>query len=364
MSVAFRNETIVADPPSNRPASKSPYVATAAEAMQNYKGNDAGVWYEDDTDPDDSPGRYAFQRLRKTWFTPQIDPKFKLRRDDKFYAIGSCFARGLEHSLAKHNIGVESVAPEFAKLQPAKTGVSALGFTNKYNTYSILNELRWALDPNAAFPLESIVQLTKTTWYDPHTNPTLNFTGLKETLERRALMQEVTKRIKNCRAVIVTLGLAEVWRDAQADVFVNCTPLAVAYTLKPSAAPSLFRLEPDRYEFHLTGFAKNWDNLEAIHALLSQYGHPDVHIVVTVSPVPLMNTFSTMDIVVANTWAKSLLRALAQEWAGAHPNVDYFPSYEIVQNSDRAAAWEPDLRHVRSAGVQHIMELFLQKYLE
>jgi len=43
-----------------------------------------------------------------------------------------------------------------------------------------------------------------------------------------------------------------------------------------------------------------------------------------------MNTFSTMDIVVANTWAKSLLRAVAQEWAAAHSNVDYFPSYEIV----------------------------------
>ena len=94
------------------------------------------------------------------------------------------------------------------------------------------------------------------------------------------------------------------------------------------------------------------------------YGHPDFHVVVTVSPVPLMNTFSTMDIVVANTWAKSLLRAVAQEWASAHPNVDYFPSYEIVQNSDRAAVWEDDLRHVRGQGAQHIMELFLRKYIE
>jgi len=58
------------------------------------------------------------------------------------------------------------------------------------------------------------------------------------------------------------------------------------------------------------------------------------------------------------------LRAVAQEWASAHPNVDYFPSYEIVQNSDRAAVWERDLRHVRGAGVQHIMDLFLKNYLE
>jgi GSCFA family protein len=69
-----------------------------------------------------------------------------------------------------------------------------------------------------------------------------------------------------------------------------------------------------------------------------------------------------MDIVVANTWAKSFLRAGAQEWAAVHSNVAYFPSYEIVQNSDRAAVLEPDLRHVKGAGAQHIMGLFLQNY--
>ncbi len=151
MSQAFLNETAVASPQSNRPAfRKSPCVATAAEAMQNYAKNNARTWYKDGVEPADPDGKYAFQRLGQAWFTPQIDPKFKLRRRDKFYAIGSCFARGLEHSLAKHKIAVESAAPEFAKLQPAKRNASALGFTNKYNTYSILNELRWALDPEAA----------------------------------------------------------------------------------------------------------------------------------------------------------------------------------------------------------------------
>ena len=77
-----------------------------------------------------------------------------------------------------------------------------------------------------------------------------------------------------------------------------------------------------------------------------------------------MNMFSKMDIVVANSWAKSLLRAVSQEWAAVHSNVDYFPSYEIVQNSERAAVWECDLRHVRSHGVQHITDLFLKKYLD
>jgi hypothetical protein len=354
MSGAFLNETTVANSPGSRPTgTTSPHVTTAVEAVKNYSRNPARTWYKDEVDPDDPTGNYAFQRLRKTWFTPEVDPKFKLHQDDKFYAIGSCFARGLESSLLGHKMAVESAAPEFAKLQAANKQGSGLGFINKYNTYSILNELRWALDPDAEFPQESIVPLTDTTWYDPHTTPTLEFVGLEETMERRGLIQAVTKRIQNCRAVILTLGLAEVWRDVRADVFLNCTPI-----------PSLFKTQPGRYEFHLTDFAQNRANLEAIYALLSSYGHPDFHIVVTVSPVPLMNTFSTMDIVVANTWAKSLLRTVAQEWASAHPNVDYFPSYEIVQNSDRAAVWEDDRRHVKGAGAQHIMELFLRKYIE
>jgi GSCFA family len=337
----------------SRRSGKSLEMATAAEAIENYRENPAATWYKAGADPDDTPGRYAFQRLRQTRFIPHLAPKFKFRRDDQFYAIGSCFARGLENGLAAQNVVVESAAPEFAQLQPATRETSGLGFTNKYNTYSILNELRWALDPNAEFPRDSIVQLTKTTWYDPHTNPTLDFVGFEETLERRSLMQTVTKRIRNCRAVIVTLGLAEVWRDVKADVFVNRTPI-----------PSLFNTDPDRYEFHLTSFSDNLANLERIHTLLSRYGHSDVHVIVTVSPVPLMNTFSNMDIVVANTWAKSLLRAVAHEWAAVHSNVDYFPSYEIVQNSEHRSVWEQDLRHVRGELTQHIIDLFMQNYIE
>src|SRR6266700_1146790 len=279
-----------------QPLSRSPYVATAAEAMKNYKENEAGIWYKDGADPNDPACRYAFQRLRQSWFSPRVNPKFKFSREDKFYAIGSCFARGIELSLIKHKVAVESAAPEFAKLQPVNKEVSGLGFTNKYNTFSILNELRWALDPAAVFPVQSIAEVSEGIWADPHTNPTLKLAVLEETLERRSWMHGVKKRITPCRAVINTLGLVEVWRDLQADAHINCTPI-----------PSLFKTQPDRYEFHLSSFAQNWANLEAIHALLSRWAHPGLHVVITVSPVPLMATFSQMDVVVANTYATSLL---------------------------------------------------------
>jgi hypothetical protein len=344
----------VAEPvfPTDPSLSASTYVATAPVVRETWHQNRANRWYKEGADPIDLTGDYAFQRLRQTWFTPQINPKFKLRSNDKFYAIGSCFARGLENALRGRQMEVESAAPEFASLEPVNKETTGLGFTNKYNTFSILNELRWALDPEAVFPVESIARVTDTTWFDPHVTSMLKLADFEETLKRRALIRMVTRRIINCRAVIITLGLVEVWRDLQANVYINYTP--------PLA---LLKAQPERYEFRLTSFAENWANLEAIYALLSRYGHPDLRIVVTVSPVPLMTTFSTLDVVLANTYGKSLLRTAAQEWAAAHDNVDYFPSYEIVQNSDRAAVWEGDLRHVRGAGTQHIMELFLRSYL-
>jgi hypothetical protein len=341
------------DPFAEDSRSHSIYVATGDDARWNYANNRAKCWYKEGADLNDAAGEYAFQRLRQTWFTPKIDPKFKVQTDDKFYAIGSCFARGIENALVKRKICVESVAPEFARLNPVNKEPGRIGFINKYNTYSMLNELRWALDPTAVFPVESIAQVTEALWFDPHTNPTLELAGFEETLQRRRLMQTVTKRIRDCRIVIVTLGLVEVWRDLQADVYLNHTPPRL-----------LLKNQSQRYEFHLTNFAQNWQSLQQIHALLSRYGHSDVQIVATVSPVPLLNTFSTMDVVVANTYAKSLLRAVAQQWAAAHDNVDYFPSYEIVQNSDRAATWETDLRHVKGPLADHIMGLFLKSYLE
>ncbi len=330
----------------------STYIATAEQARYNFKES-YSLWHRKGASLDQPDGELAFQRLRKSLFTPSIRSGFKMRPDDKLFAIGSCFARGIEAALLARKIEVLSAAPEFASFQPVTQDVTALGFTNKYNTYSIYNELRWALDPEACFPKDSIVDVDNGNAYDPHTNPTLPLADLEETLRRRSIIQLVNARVAQCRVVIITLGLVEVWRDKIANTFTNTTPL-----------PGALRNHPDRYEFHVSDFSQNFANLEHIHALLSQFGHPGFQVVVTVSPVPLMATFSTEDVVIANTYSKSTLRAVAQEWAAAYENVHYFPSYEIVLNSERTVTWEDDLRHVRGPIVQHIMRIFLEHYLE
>jgi len=321
---------------------------TPAQAKRNFV-SPYSRWYQKGALPSELNGTLASQRLREPLFSPAISPGFKMQREDKIFAIGSCFARGVELALIGQKMDVLSRTAEFDSF-PSMNGELPLGFTNKYNTFSIYNELCWALEPAAEFPRHSLVDLGNGIFYDPHTNPALQLTDLEQTIHRREIMRMVTSRISQCRVVIITLGLVEVWRDNTANVFIN------------RLIPDMLSSYPNRYELHLTSFVENLLNLERIHGLLSQFGHQDVQIVVTVSPVPLQATFSGEDVVIANTHSKSLLRAVAQEWATSHENVHYFPSYEIVQNSDRSLTWEEDMRHVKGEVVRHIMSLFLHNY--
>ncbi len=328
-------------------------ITSGEEARRTLQNNRRGLWHRKDAPINDPNGDFAFQRLQSPFFTPLFSAGCKIDRADRLFAIGSCFARGIERALLGRKMQVLSAAPEFNAFETINPGVTGLGFTNKYNTYSILNELRWALDPAAEFPQDSIVELNDGLYYDPHTNPTLPAADRAETLRRRSILMEVNARSASCRILIITLGLVEVWRDLQTDIFINTTP-----------PPQALARYPGRYEFQVSNFAETFANLEMLHSLLARYGHSEAQVIVTVSPVPLMATFTRQDVVVANSYSKSLLRTAAQEWAAAHENVHYFPSYEIVLNSARDAAWLEDLRHVQGRLVYHIMDVFLRQYLE
>ena len=333
--------------PDNRIPAAAPDPADAGTAY-------SARWSHGGIDPKDSGGPYACQRLRRPRFSPVLQARFRIHRDDRLFAIGSCFARGIENALKARGFQVESAARDFDQFR-TKHGepVTALGFTNKYTTHSMLNELSWALDPAAKFPEASLVELDPEHCIDPHINPTLEATDRAGTLERRRIMQQVHARVRDCRVVFITLGLVEVWYDEAAQVHLNTTP-----------TEEMREHFPERYSFQVSNYVQNLENLERLHALLTKYGHPQLQMVVTTSPVPLNATFSGQDVVVANTYSKATLRAVAQDFAAAHENVQYFPSYEMVINSQRELAWEEDLRHVQGGMTAHVMDEFLRGFVE
>jgi hypothetical protein len=119
----------------------SAYIASAKQARHNFEKSCYSRWHKKGALPNQADGMLAFQRLRQQLFTPAITPGFKLKREDKLFAIGSCFARGVEAALVGKKMEVLSKAREFESFR-TRNNESNLGFTNKYNTFSIYNELR------------------------------------------------------------------------------------------------------------------------------------------------------------------------------------------------------------------------------
>jgi hypothetical protein len=321
-----------------------------ADARRSLSANPAGFWHPRpglEPGPDDAT---ALTRLSERFFVPVVSKTFSLHRSDRVYTIGSCFARGLESALRHRGFRVESAGGDFSSFGGLRPGLGPAGFTNRYTPPAILNELRWALDPSSPFPVEALVPLEDGTFADPHVNPTFDWGDLEETLRRRRILTDVTRRVAGCRLVVITLGLIEAWFDTHTGLYTNSTP---------PADPR----DPQRFRLHVLSYDQVRDALAEIHGLLSVYGHPELEIVTTTSPVPLQATFTGQDVVVANMHSKSLLRTAAAEWAAAHDDVHYFPSYETVMCSEREATWEADGRHVRGEVAHRIMEQFCATHL-
>jgi tetratricopeptide (TPR) repeat protein len=83
----------------------------------------------------------------------------------------------------------------------------------------------------------------------------------------------------------------------------------------------------------------------------------------TASPVPIMRTFTGDDVIIANTYSKSVLRAVAGQIAEEYPNVDYLPGYEAVMLTKQANVWSDDLRHVEPEFVGRLVGRMCARYV-
>jgi len=311
----------------------------ALKSIQSYR---AARWI----DKDETSPEAALNRIGQRAFVPILGRSPGLDPSRGVYAIGSCFARGIENALRAH-VPVLSIDDAFDDLPLARPDVTGRGFMNKYSTFAIDQELRWALV--GGFPEESLVRLADGRWVDPHTNPTLLPGPRATVLARRRTLLEIARQSAEASLVIITLGLVEVWRDLATNTVTTMTP-----------SEEMLETNPKRFQFEVSTFDENYAALESIHATLAANGRPDHQIVVTVSPVPLNATPSGRDVVLANTYSKSLLRVAAEQWAFSHDHVHYFPSYEITVNS---ADPYRDGRHVRHDLVAHIMTVFRRRFL-
>ena len=307
-------------------------VFSGKQALDNFRANPRSGWPKRDRDA----GR--LRPVALPWYTPS----FSIEPEDRIFTIGSCFARNIEDHLADLGFDVPT--------RPALHDLPE-DYTDKYASPSILNEFRWALGADATPPTErGFYRIGDDAWHDPYANPSTN-APLDVVTERRRVLTETTKGVGEYRIVILTLGLVEVWRDEQIGAYINRLP-----------PMNFVQCNAERFSLHILDHKDIIDSLADIHGLLSRFGHPDVRILITVSPVPMVTTFTDRDVLVANMYSKSVLRAATEQFTHDFDNVDYFPSFESVMLSPRDVAWERDNRHVAPEVIGVNVSRMIQAY--
>lgn len=284
--------------------------------------------------------------------SPTASPSFRIGEDDTIFAIGSCFARNVEKAL--QSAGKRVLSREFELGEIGDSLGDTANFFNKYSIHSVLNELRWALD-RETFPGKDILyDLGKERYSDPQLGiPKLEF-PFEKILEFRHAYLDAMAQVATADVIILTLGYVETWYDTQLDLYLNIAPPV-----------QLVKSDPDRFQFRVLSYQDVLSALEDFYALLVKHRSKPLKMLVTVSPVPLLATFRDMDVLVANTYSKSVQRAALDEFLLNKEGVDYFPSYEFVTLSNPTVAWSRgDYRHVSPDVVARIMSNVLVKYVE
>jgi hypothetical protein len=293
----------------------------ASDALSNRRGPTAG-W--GDTQSDNRVTPVAL---------PSFETPFQLVPGEKIFTIGSCFARNVERAMAARGFELPTVEllkqPRFSKVNPA--------VVNNYGVPSIFNEFSWALDPDVTFDKEAnFIETSTGKFADLHIVSTERPQPLEELTLRRDAIIEANRTVAECRVVIMTLGLTELWYDKAHDLYLNSTPM-----------PRTLKQHPERFALHVLDFKESLKFMQRTMDLLRARCRADQQVILTVSPVPIINTFRpNTDVMVANCYSKSCLRTVAEHICADYDNVHYFPSYESVTLSDRTLAWKDDNIHV------------------
>jgi hypothetical protein len=300
------------------------------------------------------PARGEGNRLEpEAW--PVLSPRFRLRPGETVFTIGSCFARNIEGHLAQ--LGFRVPAAEYrVPVEECPRGFVS-GILNKYTPHSMRDELDWAArvlrdGPSDALLSESLFELDGGQCIDLNLASYIPVT-LDRGVQRRAEIAELYRHCFEAEVVIMTLGLIEAWYDTERGAYIQQIPNA-----------AMTRRTPERWQFEILSYA---DSLQAIReaiGLLGRTGRAGKKIILTTSPVPIGRSFSGEDPLLANTYSKSVLRAVCGTLAGECANVDYAPAYESATLSKSPEVWMDDLIHVRTSFVGKIVERILAAYVD
>jgi hypothetical protein len=278
--------------------------------------------------------------------------KWVLPADARFSTYGSCFAQHISRAMVARKVNWFCPEPAPGRT-PAKLaeaynyGVFSSRTGNIYTAAQLLILTRLAVGDLAMDAPEF--------WPDgtgfrcslrPVIEPVPFANAQDALLSRASTLRAFRRSFAEAEVFIFTLGLTEGWEHAAS---------GQPYALCPGTVAGQF--DAEQHVFRNYAYPEIRADLERAFALMRAV-NPGLKILLTVSPVPLTATASGDHVLVATTYSKSTLRAVAGDLA-RDPDIDYFPSYEIITGAPtRSAFYEPNLRSVVKAGVDVVMGHF------
>lgn len=278
---------------------------------------------------------------------------FTLKKTDRVATAGSCFAQHIGRNLKARGASYMDYEPSPAFISdPAQAsrfgyGVFSCRYGNLYTSRQLLQLFQEAFGIRKP---QEIVWNKQERFFDalrPGVNP-VGHASEKEVLAmRESHLAAVRQMFKEVDLFVFTMGLTEGW-EAKSD--------GTIYPMAPGTACGEF--DAEKYRFRNLTYPEIYDDMVSFRNLLKEV-NPEARILLTVSPVPLMATASDNHVLVATSYSKSTLRAVAGDLVQNHEDIFYFPSFEIVSSHPfRGSFFEPDLREVNQFGVNLVMDHF------
>lgn len=279
------------------------------------------------------------------------DQKPYLNRGDKVVSMGSCFAANMVPHLLES--GIQYVFSEKIprQLHPIRHHFNYESFSARYgNIYTSRQMVQLLQRSVGDFEPFAEPWLEDDAYIDPY-RPGLAFPA-KSLAEYRFVIENhlacVRKAIADATVLVITLGLTETWSDLENGAALPACPGTIAGEFD-SEKYQLLRLEVEDV----------YGDLVKIKDLVGRI-NPEVKILISVSPVPLVATATNEHVLLANTFSKSILRVAAGRFVREIENARYIPAYEIVTGPQAPDSYfEASRRDVSELGVNAVMSHFL-----
>ena len=302
--------------------------------------------------PDSSFWKQSVSRVAARNFDPVTEVPFRITRTDGVATAGSCFAQHISKRL--RSSGFRFLATEKAHNGAvAEGGAPGYDFSARYGNIYTARQLLQLFDRAYGYfaPREEYWELPNGRFCDPF-RPQIEPEGFASVealvADRERHFAAVRGMFEQLDIFVFTLGLTECW-ISRLD--------GAVYPVAPGVAGGEF--DPDRYVFANFGVPEVQGDLETFIGKL-RLVNPKAKLILTVSPVPLVATYTDRNVLVATTYSKSVLRVVAETVSRSVEDVQYFPSFEIITgNYNRGRYFGPDLRAVTEEGVDHVMSVFM-----